>query len=413
MSSCVFERIVLPVIFVLLVFFCTMPVLAGDDLEVWGTVKPEGSLEPGADIVCYYTIQYAFDSDAESIEFYTDLSDAIWQFSTVMDGARQEMPRRFGRYETITGFELYYPRVYQTLIEVKLNGTVPSVANTGNYSIFSVTHYDAGGIAQSSENVERIFLNPSELTGVQNSMEIKLSNLRSEIDGLYILGVDTTAAEEKYSDASDAISAAKYSSPSVQSGLLSSSDSYIAESRAVLDVSWAEHSINLAKQKINSVESMVNYFESSKGLSGDSRVWVIKSYNDNAKTLLVLAEDKYHNFDYIMTRDYAGQAEEKANEAYGYAVSFNNELDLGAPVQTGIWVTPTPAATYVSQSSSPTSSVNIGGNTLDTDGLDDIDTLLHSDVDLESFLKIAGKIADLLLSAFDFLNNLIAAASDN
>lgn len=413
MRSYFFKRTFLFVIFVLLFFSCAIPVMADDDLEVWGYVKPEGSLEPGTDIVCYYTVQYAFDSDAESIEFYTDLSDAIWQFSTVMDGARQEMPKRFGRYETITGFELYYPRVYQTLIEVRLNGTVPSVVTTGNYSIFSVTHYDAGGNIQSSENVERVFLNPSELTGVQNSMEIKLSNLRSEIDGLYLQGVDTASAEEKYSDASDSISAARYSSPSVQSSLLSSADTYIEESRAVLDVSWAEHSIDLAEKKINSVDSMVKYFESSKGLSGDSRVWVIKSYNDNAETLLVLAEDKFQNLDYVMTRDYAGQAEEKASEAYSYAVSLNNELDLGAPVQTGIWATPTPAATYVTQSSSPTSSVNIGGNGLNTEDLDDIDSLLHSDVDVESSLKIAGKIADLLLSAFDFLNNLIAAASDN
>lgn len=412
MSSYPLRRTFLLIISVALIFSFTVPVLADDDLELWGYIQPEGNLAPGEDVVCHYTVQYNFDSNAESIEFYTDLRDPVWFFSSIIDGAKQELPKRNGRYETITGFELYYPRTYQTLIELKLNGTVPSVVTTGNYSIFTVTQYDGGGSVISSENVERIFLNPSELGEIQNSMEIKLSNLRSEIDSLYLQGVDTTSAEGKYSDAADAISTAKYSNPSVQSSLLSSADSYIEESKYLLDLSWATHSISLAEKKINSVDSMVLYFESSKGLSGDSRVWVIKSYNDNAKTLLVLAGDKFQNSDTIMARNYAGQAEDKAGLAYQYAVELNGQLNLDAPVKSEIWNTPTETATS-SQYSSQTISSNIGQNSLDVDNIDDLDSLLHSDVDIDSFIKIVGKISDLLLAAFDFLNNLILMASDN
>ena len=420
MSKNFWNKIIFAKLSIIIIILFIFPVSAGDDLELWGYVNPEGNLAPGDEVFCYYTVDYNFESDKESLIFYTDLTDPRWQLTIAIDGAEQDKAKSMGRYERVSGFELYYPGSYQTYVRVKLNGTVPNVGATGNYTIFDVTHYDAVGQEASYSSVERVFINPSDLLSVQSSMEIKISNLRSKIDSLYSQGVDTSLAEVKYSAAYDAVYSAKKSVPSKQSSLLSDADLYITEAESYLDVSWAESSINGAKDKISSVDSTVSYFENSAGLSGDSRVWVIKSYNDNAKTLLVLAEDKFQNKDYSSTRDYALQAENKAVEAYNYAVNLNNELNLNAPLNSEIQKTNAPVST--DKTSSPTQNTQSPANLLDdiikdnnteSKNYDDIDALLHSEVNIESFLAIAGKFYDLLINAFNFIKDLSALASDN
>ena len=413
MSDNLYKKFVLPLLLILFILFFINPVSAGDDLEIWGYVNPEGNLAPGDEVYCYYTVQYDFESDAESLEFYTDLTDPIWRFTISIDGSEQEKAKDTGRYETISGFELYYPRSYQTLVRVKLNGTVPSVGTTGNYSIFEVSHYDAMGEIESSAKVERVFLNPSDLSGIQKTMELKLSDLRSEINNLYSLGVNTNSAEAKYTDAYNAVSRANDSTPSVQSSLLTSAETYIEEAGSILDVSWTEYLLEEAGKKIDSVDSMISYFEDSERLSSDSRVWVIKSYNDNAKTLLVLAEDKFNLLDYPKARDYASQAQTKAEEAHSYAAALNDELSLDAPEQTNLWNTVTPAATSTTRTELKTTTVNPTETKIGSDELDDVDSLLHSEVSIDSFLQIAGKAYDLFISGYEFLNDLLASASDN
>lgn len=401
---------------ILLIIYLGVPsALADNNLDVWGHVNPEGVLAPGDEVFCYYSVEYNFNSDRESLEFYTDLSDPRWQFTISIDGAEQEKPKDTGRYESISGFELYYPGSYQTIVRVRLNGTVPDVSSTGNYSIFDVAHYDAAGKLKSEESVERTFINPSDLSGIQDSAEARLYNLRSKTDNLRSLGVDTFQAEKKYTQASNAVSTAKNSAPSVQSSLLSSAVVFMDEAERLLDISWTDYSIEDAEKKTGAVDSMISYYENSAGLSSDSRVWVIKSYNDNAKTLLVLAGDKYKYSDYELARNYASQAADKAIEAHNYALELNSELNLNAPEQNQNWNIQTSAFTSAPTLKAAATSVHSGSpsGTEVAKQTDDIDSLLHSEVDVESFLKIAGKIYELLLGAFEIANDLIASASDN
>ena len=159
------------------------------------------------------------------------------------------------------------------------------------------------------------------------------------------------------------------------------------------------------------LETIREYEE--EGVSDDSRVWVIMSYIDNANTLVILAEDKFKMSDYSSAINYAGQAESKAEMAYECAVGLNNELDIASPA-----MKVTSASTQYSVTSSSTSGSvadldeiipDIGNN----EEIGDIDDLLHSEVDIESTLKILGLVADALMGAFDFLSDLISMASDN
>ncbi|MBP2132900.1 hypothetical protein J2128_000821 [Methanomicrobium sp. W14] len=399
---------------------------AADNLSVSGSASPEGSLVSGDIVSCNYTVDYDFESDDDYLEFYTDLIDPTWKFIISIDGTEQEKSKLTGRYETISGFELYYPKAYNTYVRVILKGTVPSVASTATYNVLEVSQYNGIGELESSAEIHKIFLNPSDLSSIQSETETKLSSLKAEIDNLESNGVYTSSAEELYSKARTMVKTAKNSSLSKQNDLLSSAASYITEAETLLDIFWTESSLNTAQIKTGSLDSIITYFDSQSSVSGDSRLVVVKSCNDNAKTLLVLAREKSSDSDNSSARDYADQSESKANEAYSYAVEINDDLGLNAPVDDDIWksspgtsmpspsVSPSVTVTATATSSSGIlSSVNLSDVGIGTGDSDDLDSLLHSEVNLGSFLKIIDKVYDLLVEAFDYISGLISSVSNS
>lgn len=397
----------------LIILCCTIiPGSAESDLEVWGYMIPGEVMSPGQDAYVQYTISFDLESDDGGLEFYTDLHDPKWQFTIVIDGVSQELPSKYGRYASIVGFELYYPKSHSSSVVLKLNGTVPEVSTTGIYTVFRVTQYDYEGSTVSEEIIDAVFVNPSEVDDIQKERESKLAVLRMYLDEKGEMGVYTESAEEKYDLAAGAIVAAATADSATASSLLSDADVFIDESYSMAGQAWAEFSIEEAELKIDIVEAMIREYEED-GVSDDSRVWVIMSYIDNANTLVVLAEDKFKMSDFSSAINYAGQAESKAETAYECAVGLNDELDIASPMM---------KVTAASTQSSVTSS-SISGSVADLDEIipdigdneeiGDIDDLLHSEVDIESTLKIIGLVADVLMGAFDFLSDLISMASDN
>ena len=441
---------------------CMIPsVSAGsDDLKMWGYSNPSGNPAQGDEVYALYTVEYDFDSDQESLMFYTDLYNPVWKFTIILDGVEHVKPKISGRYETLSGFELYYPRTYQTYVRAELTGTVPTTAATGEYKLIEVTHFDAAGNTDSTVKETRIFINPADMAGIQGSTEVLLSNLRADIDRYASVGVDTSAAEEKYTLAYNAVATAKTSTASVQNALLDSAKGYIAEANEILKKVYAEHAINAAKKKTASLDSIINYFEVTKGLASDKSVWVIKSYNDNAKTLLVLAEEKYSSGAMDAAAEYAALSQNKADEGYSCARSLNSEQGLNMPADGSVWsattvlpsVSPTNPSTSSGNSAQPTQSTSpldlleslsgIGSGSGSSSGssssaaspsssdkssspisqidkltggnggtLSDIDDILHSEVSVESTIKIFTAIYSFLVSVFDFLMNAASGLS--
>ncbi|MBQ4414991.1 MAG: hypothetical protein II861_02710, partial [Methanomicrobium sp.] len=283
---------------------------------------------------------------------------------------------------------------------------------------------------------------------------------RADIDRYASVGVDTSAAEEKYTLAYNAVATAKTSTASVQNALLDSAKGYIAEANEILKKVYAEHAINAAKKKTASLDSIINYFEVTKGLASDKSVWVIKSYNDNAKTLLVLAEEKYSSGAMDAAAEYAALSQNKADEGYSCARSLNSEQGLNMPADGSVWsattvlpsVSPTNPSTSSGNSAQPTQSTSpldlleslsgIGSGSGSSSGssssaaspsssdkssspisqidkltggnggtLSDIDDILHSEVSVESTIKIFTAIYSFLVSVFDFLMNAASGLS--
>ena len=414
------NRVVISFLILLCLCCLAAPCLADDELEISGYTSPGNVLTPGESATAVYSVGYDFESDEESLQLYTDLLNPKWKLSIVIDSVSHVLPSYTGRYVSLNGFELYYDDSYSSEVEISLSGTVPDVSSTGNYSIIRATWYDYTGDKVDEEAVEATIVNPSDIAGILETRRSELSSLKKYIDGKSGLGVDTNSAEKKYEEASAAIDEAEDSNSAVASILLSSAKTYIDESYSLIDVAWAEYSIEKAESTIDIVNGMISGYE-DEGLSGDSRVWVIQSYVDNAGTLLVLAKDKLGLKDYDSARDYADQAETKAEKAYECAVSLNKDLNLKSPTlaatakSTKSTKSATSSVTATSTSTSGSSSglddliPDLGG-----DGdLSDVDDIIHSEVNLESAIQILSVIGDALLDAFDYLSSLLSMASDN
>lgn len=388
-----------------------------DELDVQGTIIPGDVVSPGQTVSAQYTISYDFDSDDEYLQLYTDLQNPKWMMNIVIDGVGRELPSRTGRYVYISGFELYYPGTHSSSLVLVLNGTVPEVTSTENYTIFSVDHYGYDGSIVDEEIVEAVFVNPSDISVLLDERKDDLSALRNYLDEKSLLGVDMTSAEVKYGEASEAIYDASVTDSASAMALLSYAEACIDESYSIADRAWAEYSIDRVNTNIGIVDTMVTGYE-NKGLSDDSRVWVIRSYLDNARTLIVLAEDKFEYSEYEAARDYSGQAQSKVETACNYADALNDELGLDSSVISTVTVSsttsyPVQTSTVTSTSSSVVTSGKTVSGSDDNGGFEDIDDILHSEVSLDSAMEIGGAVFDLFIQFFDFLNGVIASASDN
>jgi len=404
-----FSKRVIILIPIILIFLMVIPCSADGELDLNGYLSPGNVLSPGDTASVVYCIDYDFDTSEESLQLYTGLLNPKWQLSIVIDGIYHDQPSSTGRYVNLGGFELFYDRSHSSQIELTLTGTVPEVASTGNYSVIRATWYDYAGDVIDEKTVSAVIVDPSEIDSIQKTREGELAALKNFLDGKKALGVDTTAAIDKYNLAAAAIESANGADSATASTLLSSAKSSIDESYSLIYKAWAGFSIEQAESSVYVVEEMITGYE-NKGFSDDSRVWVIRSYNDNAETLIVLAKDKNGLSDYDSARDYAEQALSKAEQAYSYAVSLNEELDIISPT-----MPVTPKTTTVSATSTSSSGLSTDFDELipDLESDSNIEGLLHSEVDIESAIEILSMIGEGLMGAFEFLSDLISVASDN
>lgn len=405
-----FERKIIMPVLIFFIFCCmVVPSAAAEELGLQGYISEGDVLSPGDSISAEYTINYDFETSEESLQLYTGLIDPKWQIAIVIDGVYHVLPSSTGRYVNLGGFELFYDSSHSSQIDLTLTGTVPQVASSGENPVLRATWYDYAGEIVDEKTVQAVIVNPSEIESIQKTREDELETLKNFLNDKQATGVDTTRAAEKYNLAASAVSSAAKSESAAASRLLTQAEEYIEESYSLIYRSWADFSIMQAESVVNTVEGMISVYE-SKSLSDDSRVWVIRSYIDNADTLLILAKDKFNLSDYESSRNYAEQALSKAETGYNYAVSLNEEIDIDSPtIQT------TPAKISVSAASTTSSGSSIDPNELipDIRGDGSIEDLLQSEVDIESTLRILSMIGEGLMNAIDFLNNLMSMASDN
>ena len=115
------------------------------------SVVPAGTINPGDTVNISATV-YAASGVAfpayDDLQFVTDLDNAQWTYSIMVNGVANSRPATGGHFLTINGFELGYRNQDEVIVVVSLQGQVPTGSPTGvNRTLVKIQELDSRGEA--------------------------------------------------------------------------------------------------------------------------------------------------------------------------------------------------------------------------------------------------------------------------
>jgi hypothetical protein len=303
------------------------------------TVDPSGSLVPGTSVLVSYKVDFSASGDetfpsSNELQMSTDLDDATWTYSLVLDGIDQPQPSGGGRVLSVSGWILSYPSSVEESLKVTLEGKAPTVTQTTNRTMIKIQEIDSRNNIISSTVVERtaVVVNVAEIQSRVTEKESALQTFRSHIDEKSALGVDTTAAEVKYSEAQQKITAAK-NLPSNQytqaNNNLDGAQNAINDGETALDRAWAENEVTNAAIPINNVDRTIAWFKGNSSTRDDVQLPAIIAKREVAVSYISTANDEISNGNYAQARNKAQEAFNKGNESYTDALARQKVLESG------------------------------------------------------------------------------------
>ncbi|NYT05058.1 MAG: hypothetical protein GKC04_01600 [Methanomicrobiales archaeon] len=294
-----------------------------------GASFPPEPLVAGENATVACEIRYDAASGSESIEFATGLSGARWVFAVTRNGAGADMAPRFGRYESLTGFELYYPGTETTRIRIRLTGTVPSSAD-GAMTLLQVRQYTGDGQSIKGEFLRKSeVVTPASVAAAYETAVAGQADLDAAIAAAKSAGVAASAAESASAAAAANLSAAAAAAPGTAWQCIANATAAQQNGAAALEAAHARAAVLAAETGIAAVQAR---------LDGDGAEWsaegqmLVAAKLEAADTRLVLARSALDAGDYGNARMYAGEASAKAAEAMALA---DAPVPGTAPADTG------------------------------------------------------------------------------
>jgi hypothetical protein len=303
------------------------------------SVDPSGSLTPGTPVIVSFNVDLSGAGDetftsGNELQMSTDLDSSKWSYSLVLDGVVTEQPSNTGRVLSVSGWVLAYPSEMEESLRVTLEGTAPAVTKTTNKTLVKVQEVDSRNNIITSSVVERtaVVVNIAEIRSKVTEQESALQTYRSHIDEKSALGIDTAAAEAKYSEADQKIKTAAQlpSTQYVQAfNYLNAAQTAIGDGETALDRAWAENEVANAQIPINNVDNVIQWFKGNKSTSDDAQLATIITKREVAVSYLSTANDEISNGNYAQARVKAQDAFNKGNESYTDALARKKVLESG------------------------------------------------------------------------------------
>jgi hypothetical protein len=303
------------------------------------SVDPSGSLTPGTPVIVSFNVDLSGAGDetftsGNELQMSTDLDSSKWSYSLVLDGVVTEQPSNTGRVLSVSGWVLAYPSEMEESLRVTLEGTAPAVTQTTNKTLVKVQEVDSRNNIITSSVVERtaVVVNIAEIRSKVTEQESALQTYRSHIDEKSALGIDTAAAEAKYSEADQKIKTAAQlpSTQYVQAfSYLNAAQTAIGDGETALDRAWAENEVANAQIPINNVDNVIQWFKGNKSTSDDAQLATIITKREVAVSYLSTANDEISNGNYAQARVKAQDAFNKGNESYTDALARKKVLESG------------------------------------------------------------------------------------
>jgi hypothetical protein len=262
----------------------------------------------------------------------TDLDDATWTYSVVLDGIENPSKTETGPNIRLSGWELSYPSKRTVSLKVKMEGVAPPVDKSEEKILIRVRELSGGNAPITGSQVvkTKMVLNPASIAGTISAESANLTALRTRIDALAGRGVDVSTVEGKYGQASTLLqNAQKSSDPARASTALSQATKIIDEIESAVVVMEAENAISRAESSIGQTDEIINYLNVNKSMSADARLMPIIARWEIAAEKLSTAKDLYGQGKYAEAVQKAGEAADKGDEVLTEAQALKEKVDAG------------------------------------------------------------------------------------
>jgi len=304
------------------------------------SVSPSGDFTPGTTVTASFTIDFSTSGDEtfpadDYLTLSTDLDNPNWNVVLVLNEIDNPQPVDNAKTIDLSGWVLSYdPDDVEESMRVTLTGTAPSVTSTTEKTIVEVSQLDSNGnLVDEAVTVNRKIVNTGEVTAAIAAEQSSLDELRIAIDEKYALGVDTAAAEQKYSTAQSAITSAKAQPASGYSNAIASLETArqaISDGQKALDRAWAEKKVADAQYPISQTESLITWIRPNATSSEyKSALSEISTQKELATGLVDDANDAINAGNYDNARQKADAAFQKANESYTSALAMKKSMMTG------------------------------------------------------------------------------------
>ncbi|HTY15786.1 MAG TPA: hypothetical protein VMC42_08785 [Methanoregulaceae archaeon] len=334
---------------VVLILLCLAVPLASASISVVNmAVSPSGDLVSGQTPPTAVTATFRIEFDPEGGETFsagdtllmaTDLDNAKWTYTVALDGNPNPGISEIGKNVNINGWILNYPSKRDLAMSVTLNGDVPSVNTSGNITIVRVADIGSKGtpVKGSEDITTRNVINPADKTKAVTDEKTQLTQFRSAIDAKSAEGIDTSAAAQKYSEASTAIqNADKATSSAVSQSYLNQATTAIKDGQTALAKAETQKVIIDAQKPIDQTDDLITYFKVNRSMGKDPRLTPIIDARDRAADLISEANDLLSRAqttdDFSNVRDKALQASDKGQEAYNDALALKKDVGDSNPM---------------------------------------------------------------------------------
>jgi hypothetical protein len=335
-------------LFVLILLCISVPLASATISVANMAISPSGDLVAGQTPPTAVTATFRIEFDPEGGETFsasdtllmaTDLDNAKWTYTVALDGNPNPGVSEIGKNVNINGWILNYPSKRDLAMSVTLNGDVPSVNSSGNITIVRVADIGSKGTAvKGSEDITtRNVINPADKTKAVTDIKTQLTQFRSAIDAKSATGIDTSAAAQKYSEASTAIqNADKATSSSVSQSYLNQATTAIKDGQTALVKAETQKVIIDAQKPIDQTDDLITYFKVNRSMGKDPRLTPIIDARDRAADLISEANDLLSRAtttnDFANVKDKALQASDKGTEAYNDALALKKDVGESNPM---------------------------------------------------------------------------------
>jgi hypothetical protein len=303
------------------------------------SIDPSGSLTPGQQVLVSFKIDFTGDGGSTfpaggELDLSTDLDKPKWTWTLLLDGVENPRPTETGRMLALSGFELSYPSKVEESVRITLEGTAPSVTQSTNKTIIKIQESDSNGNALTSSEIEKttMVINTAEVSKSIDDQNGILEGYRSHIDEKAALGIDTIAAEAKYTEAKGKIDAAR-ALPSTQYTQayddLKAAQTAIDDGEKALDRAWAENEVTNAQIPIDNVDKVIAWFKGNQSTASNSELPTIITKREVAVSYISTANDDISNGNYEQARSKAQDAFAKGNESYTDALTLQKKVMSG------------------------------------------------------------------------------------